>query len=215
MNKVLFLSLSLLLAFSGLQAQQKALTESGDEVLLYDDGTWRYSEPQEVEMAVDNIPLTVNPKRYTTPKNSDFRIKSKRNDFTLSIDKDLWSFQNSTVNTQAEYQLEMRDGDLYGIMINEAIEIPLEKLRDIAVLNARSAAPDMVLLKQEMRTVNGLEVLFVEFEATLQGIAFHYFNYYTTNASGSTQLLTYTSKNLADKYRKEAEKLLNGLELAK
>ena len=96
-------------------------------------------------------------------------------------------------------------------MITEGIEIPLLSLRDIAIENARRAAPDLEIKKEEYRTVNGVKVLCLQMNATIRGIPFSYLNYYYSSKSGSIQLLTYTSANLFNGYRSRMEMLLNGL----
>jgi len=40
-----------------------------------------------------------------------------------------WSFEKSLANEAAEYNLNLREGDLYGLMINKRLSIPLETLK--------------------------------------------------------------------------------------
>ena len=190
-----------------LSAQINAVTETGDAVLLYDDGSWQYLNAEEVE--VTEIPL--NPQKFKKPKDSDFLLKSKKADTGLWLNPKKWSFTKAGANTEAEYEFQLKDEDLFGMMIVEKIEIPLINLKDIALMNARAVAPDIKVVKEEYRDVNGMKVLFMQLNGTLQGIKFSYFGYYYSTENLTVQLVTYTSQNLLEEYRETCEKFVNGL----
>ena len=105
----------------------------------------------------------------------------------------------------------MKDGDLYGLIITEKVEIPIETLKVIALENAKAAAPNMSIVKEEFRNVNGLKVLLLHMNGTIQGIKFSYYGYYYSNSNGTVQLITYTSQNLLDGFKPKIEDLLNGI----
>lgn len=115
------------------------------------------------------------------------------------------------MNPEAEFELVKKDGDLYGMIVTERLEIPLETLKIIAVENARAMAPDLRVVKEEYRMVNGLKVLVLQMNGTMQGIKFAYFGYYYSNENGTVQFVTYTSQSLMKTSQKECETLLNGL----
>ena len=96
------------------------------------------------------------------------------------------------------------------MIISEKFEIPLETLKSIALETARSAAPDLKIVKEEYRIVNGIKVLLLQMNGTMQGIKFSYYGYYFSNTNGTVQFIAYTSQNLLDGYRKECDILLNG-----
>lgn len=188
-------------------AQQVALTDTGLEVILYEDGTWEYKDSEEAEAT--EIP--VNKKKITKHDDASFLLKSNSFDVGFWINPKEWTFKKSTDNPEAEYELQLKSGDLYGMIISEKIEIPLESLKMIAVENGRSVAPDLKIVKEEYRTVNGLKVLLLQMDGTTQGIKFSYYGYYYSNENGTVQFITYTSQNLMNKSIKTCEKLLNGL----
>lgn len=196
-----FLSISLT------QAQQKAITEIGDEVILYDDGTWIY---QNIDQASENE-IPINPEKFEKDEKSTFLLKSNNLNVGFWLNPKLWSFSKALESPDFEYQLQLREGDLYGLVITEQVEIPLKLLKKIALDNAREAAPDVKIIKEEYRTVNDLKVLQLQFSGTMQGLKFSYYGYYFSNENGSVQFITYTSPKLLEKYKPEIEKLLNGL----
>jgi hypothetical protein len=100
---------------------------------------------------------------------------------------------------------------LYGMVIAEKMEIPLETLKKIAIDNGRKSAPDLVIQNEEYRTVNGLRVLHLQMAGTMQGIKFFYYGYYFSNESGTVQFVTYSAQNLLGTFKSDIEELLNGL----
>jgi len=53
------------------------------------------------------------------------------------------------------------------MMIAEKMEIPLESLKEIVLDNAKEAAPDIKIVKEEYRTVNGIRVLMMQMKPHL------------------------------------------------
>ena len=189
------------------QAQQKGVTETGEEVILFEDGTWKYQN--EDDFLKREIPI--NSKIFKKDKESSFLLKSSNFNIGFYLNPKIWSFNKPTDDPDAEYELQLKGGDLYGMVITEKIEIPLESLKSIALENGKAAAPDLKIIKEEYRTVNGLKVLLLQMKGTTQGIKVSFYGYYFSSTNGTVQFITYTSQNLFDSYRPEIEKLLNGL----
>lgn len=205
MRKTIFILFFLFGIFS-LQAQIKAVTETGDEIILYQDGTWEYLN---AELLDKEIPLNEN--NFQKDEESTFLLKSNRLNIGIHLNPKKWAFTKSTDNPDAEYEFSLKDEDLYGAAITEKVEIPLENLRLIALENGKAMAPDLKIVKEEYRMVNNIKVLFLQMNGTLQGINFSFNGYYFSNKKGSVQLVTYTAQNLMEEYQMESEQLLNGL----
>ena len=205
MKKMILLAMALLTLISA-KAQISALTETGDEVVLYDDGTWKYlhdSTAQEHE-------IPINETTFTKSKNSSFLVKSKNVNVGVWIHPKNWQFSKVDDASAQEFNFKRRGEDLYAMLITEKMQIPLQNLRTIAIENGRAAAPDIKVVKEEYRTVNGLQVLMMQLGGTIQGIQFRYFGYYFTSEKGTVQLISYTSENLFNEYKEEMEEILNG-----
>ncbi|MEZ4886945.1 MAG: hypothetical protein R3E32_19605 [Chitinophagales bacterium] len=205
--KNLTLTLLLLSTTVFTYAQQKAITQTGQEVLLYEDGTWAYLEEDSVEV----VEIPMNPTEFETPKKSTFLLKSSKIDLGFGLNPKKWNFKKATNNDEAEYELQLKEGDLYGMIITEKIEIPLDVLKKIALENGRAVSPDLKIVKEEYRMVNGIKVLLLQMNGTLQSIKFSYYGYYYSDEGGTIQFITYTAQNMMDEYRTDAEDLLNGL----
>jgi hypothetical protein len=196
------------ISFQIIRAQQNAVTDTGEEVILFKDGTWMYVDES---LALPEAEIPVNPEKFLRGEKSTFLIKSAKVDIGFWIDPKKWTFKKATDNEDAEFQLQHKDGDVYGMIITEKVEIPLEALRGIALENGRSAAPDLKIVEEEYRNVNGLDVLFLQMDGTAQGIKFSYYGYYFSNESGTVQYITFSSQNILKSYFSECKDLLNGL----
>lgn len=203
--KLTFISIIFLLPIFAL-SQIKAITENGDEVVLYDSGKWKFvNENSKLEEE-----LLLNPIEFNKSDKQTFAVKSNVNNTIININPKEWTFKKSEMNAAAEYDFESKDGSFYGMLITEKIGIPKDQLTKIAFENALKAAPDMELISQEKRIVNGQEVIAMKMRGTISGIDLGYFSYYFSNNSGSTQLITFTGYEIMESEIKKAEDFLNG-----
>jgi hypothetical protein len=207
MNKSNLLVLCGLLLVGNAYAQQKAVTDKGTEVFLYDDGTWKYVNESEVE----KTEIPTNPVKFIKDPKSTFLLKSSKVDMGFYINPKKWTFEKENSESISEYSLRTKNSDLYGMIVTERLEVPLESLKEIAVDNAKNAAPDVAVVKEEYRNVNGLKVLCLQMNGTIKGIKFTYLGYYYSSASGTIQFLTYSTEELVKQNMFELESLLNGL----
>jgi hypothetical protein len=187
--------------------KKKAVTETGEEVILFEDGTWKYEDTP----PIDKMEIALNPKEFKKSPKASFLLKSTRLDMGFWMDSKLWTFKKATNNPSAEYELQNKNHDLYGMIISEKIEVPLENLKELALSNARDISPDIKLIKEEYRMVNGLKVLLMQMNGTVQGIKFTYYGYYYSNENGTIQFITYSSQKLIEENITSCEDLLNGI----
>lgn len=181
-----------------LSAQERATTASGKVVLLYPDGTWKY--------ASDSSAAGRGRSGRATAK-----VDLARGKAALYFDPAKWKITKS--DEPGRTSLTHMDGDGYALIIAERIQLSLDGLRQIALDNAREAAPDIQVVAEQNRRINGLDVLSLQLTGTIQGITFTYLGYYYTGKEGAFQLLTYTVSNLFDEYRADFEDLLDGFVL--
>jgi hypothetical protein len=206
MKRFLFISFLFLVTQLNF-AQINAITDTGEQVVLYNDGTWKYvneenSEPKEIP---------VNKEIFTKDKDASFLVKSNNLNVGIWINPKKWSFTKEGKNEDAEFSFQLKKEDLYAMLIAEKIQIPIETLKEIALENARNVSPDIKIVKEEYRNVNGIKVLMLQLQGTIKGINFTYYGYYYSNANGSMQLIAYTGGGLFENYKKDIELFLNGL----
>lgn len=207
--KMIFL-LVILTLFTTL-GQTRAVTSEGREVILYDNGTWEYASNETTSESDPQIPINTKPFRRL--KENSFELKSTRVNVCVWLNPLKWSFTRGGDDDASEYKFQRKKEDLYAMMISEEVEIPLLTLREIALSNAKSAAPDAKITFEEYRTVNGIKVLCLQMKGTISGMKFIYYGYYYTNESGTVQLITYTTQALFDEYKTDMEDFLNGFSL--
>ncbi|MCU7837218.1 MAG: hypothetical protein KZQ83_18495 [gamma proteobacterium symbiont of Taylorina sp.] len=189
-------------------ASQKAITDTGEEIVIYSDGTWKHLNNIKQKAGV----IQFNKNIFNKPKDSSFLLKSTTNKSAFWINTNKWSFNKEKNDTKStEYKFRLKGKDLYGMAITEEIEIPIQSLTDIALSNAHKVAPDIKILKKEYRTVNGKKVIYMEMGGTMKGMKVTYLGYYYSDTYGTTQFLVYTATNLTDKYKPEINRFLNGL----
>lgn len=205
--KKTILTVLILLTVQFLNAQINAITETGDEVILYDDGTWKYLN----DSIIDNVVIPINEKEFLKDKKSTFLVKSKKLNIGIWINPKSWSFTKGTENDAFEFQFQKKEDDLYAMLISEKVQIPIETLKGIAIENAKDAAPDIKVINEEYRSVNGVQVLMMQMSGTIRGMRFIYYGYYYSNSNGTIQLITYTGENLFPNYLNNIEEFLNGL----
>jgi hypothetical protein len=182
-----------------------ATTDDGKKVILKQDGTWAYAKPHPVKMSG---------KAFEKPATSTKVLKSKKGFYEIWYDPSKWT-PNHPNNPEAEFEFRHSSGDAYGMSIAERLAMPMATLRQVAINNAKNAAPDLKVVQQGERIVNGTKVTWMKMNGTIEGIKFTYYGYYWTGSSGSLQLVMYTGQNLFNEYKKDFDAFLNGLVITK
>jgi hypothetical protein len=210
MNK-LFLILCLLTISNTVTSQIKALTDTGREVILLYNGTWKYSDDNSRTNAASTDSLTTNKTKFIKTSQATFLVKSTNFNVGVFMNPTKWTFAVHKDNEKnPEYRFNLKSGEGYAMMVTEKTQINLESMRQIALLNAQKASVDVKETSAEYRIVNNNKILCLKFQGTIQGIKFVYFGYYYSNSNGTVQLLSYSSQQYFDSYQKELENFLNG-----
>lgn len=182
-----------------------AVTQTGEQVVLYQDGTWTYVNKDSL-----TTDIHTNPKSFNKDNKASFLLKSKRVPVGCWIDTKKWQFESPAEGDVVEYELDHNNGVLYAMMLTEKLDIPLTSLGNIAIENARDAAPDLQVLEKEYRTVNGTKILMLRMIGTIQDIRFTYLGYYYTGQGSAVQFLVYGTDDSLKENLTEVETLLNG-----
>lgn len=191
--------------------QITAVTNNGDEVVLYSDGTWKYVNSNQQEQGK----IDTNKTEFSKPINSTFIVKSNKLNCGIYIDPKKWGFVKSGSDEDSEFSFNLKGKDGYGLLIAEKTEIPVETLRDVAIENAKDAEPDITITNQEYRKVNNNTVILLQMNGTLKGMKITYLGYYFSSPEGSIQLITYAATNLFKEHKSDLEEFLNGFVIIK
>lgn len=175
----------------------RAITEDGKQVILRADGTWSYAK--------------LSQRDHTKPQ---LAYIGKRGTFALDLVPGKWRRMQVDLNSDAEVAYRHVDGDVYGQVVAERIEIPILALKTIVVRNMRQAAEDARLAQEEKRTVNGKEVLCITVDATVDGIPLTYHCYLLSGKEGTFQVMTWTGRNIFEEVKPTMEEFLNGFRVS-
>ncbi len=206
MGKIIWVVFVLSFSSTVIIAQKKAVTENGDEVLLYPDGTWKYASNPDSE---DSI--ATNPTLFKKSSNATFLLKSRNNEMGFWLDPKKWNFKKSEASSDAEFEIDLKGQSVQATIITENSAIPIESYPYIALVNGKSASPDLQIVSKEYRMVNNVKVLCMKMEGSQAGIKFCYSGYYFSTENATVQFITFTYKNLLIKYSKDIDEILNGL----
>ena len=187
------------------QSPTTATTDDGRKVLLFPDGKWKFAAASTAGAAG---------RANTRSPAATERVELLRGAMAIFVDPAKWKKQPPT-DDLTKTTFHHSSGEAYGMIVAERLAIPLLKLKEIAISNARAAAPDAKVVFEETRHVNDIHVLVMQMEGTIQGIAFTYYGYYYSGSQGSLQVLTYTGTNLFAEYKGSFEEFLNGLTASK
>jgi len=188
-----------------LAANIEATTTDGKKVILYPNGTWKYK---------DTGSKTISTSGTTKPSKATKVLKSEKGFYELWIDPAKWRVMEKR-SPIVEFQLLHSSNDAYALTIAERLSVSLPALKEIALANARKAAPDAKIIAERQLVVNGAKVLNMRIDGTIKGIRFTYYGYYWVGKAGTLQFLTYTGQNLFDEFKADLADLLNGLIITK
>ncbi len=137
-------------------------------------------------------------------------IKTAIGDFVIWVDETQWTCKPE--KTDALRFLHAH-GDAGARVITTRPGIPTDRLKDVALANARKIDPNAKIVFEEKRLVNGREVLALQIAATAKGIPFRYFGYYHGGTSGAIQMVAYTVESAFSDSLETFTDFLNGLEI--
>ena len=174
----------------------------GRQVTLKPDGTWVFVTPPAE-------PSAAAPK-YTKSAAATKKVDAPYGQFAVWIDPNRW---NELKREPGKILFQHTNGQAWALIFAEALGVPTGVLKEAALENARSADPNMHVVFEERRIVNGREVLCMKMEGNLKGLPFRYYGYYYGGASGSIQVVTYTLQSAFDQNEPDFTELLSGLEI--
>ena len=151
-------------------AQQRALTEDGKEVVLFDNGTWKFVNESDAKVLET---IVTNNNVFEKPKTASFLIKSKKVDVGVYFDPKKWKLATQNISPHVEYFFAERNSNdgYFGFMITEKVQIAtLKNLKDLIIENVNRNVDYFRLKESEYRTVNGMKVLYIRYAANKKGM---------------------------------------------
>lgn len=199
--------------------QTLAITEHGDSIYVYDNGTWSFELLEEMpntesDLAFLSSELSIDTlsKEYKYTSKAKKQAKNARGQFTIKYDENTWKrVPPATLNGEAEFAFQSKTTDIWCVVISEITPIAADKLFRIAIKNMEeSTGSTPEILKTEQRTVNGQQLIRGVLRANFSGIDLIFDTYYFSNDLGSVQFTTWTSATIWKSNESDILDFLNG-----
>jgi len=199
--------------------QVKAITEDGDTIYVFDNGTWSF-DPTDVPSNVDEelsffqeeMSLDTSSITFVKPPKSKGKVVDKRELFEIHYDDSTWKrIPPGTINDDAQFAFQGKNADIWCIVISEETSFDKDKLFILAqqmMKDNLGSTPEII--NAEIRNVNGTDILRGTVRVKGSGIVFVFDTYYYTCEQGSVQFTTWSGENVWQKREKEFIDLLNG-----
>jgi|GEM_PF-1279476 len=200
--------------------QMIAVTEEGDTIYVYSDGTWSFEldkpfEPDDIFGGALDIELqidTILEKQFFSKK-ADKEISTSIGQFDFKYENSIWKrVPPVEYNEDAEFAFEHRERDIWGILITEETEIGKENIFKIAIQSLEeNLKTEVQIINCQSINVNGSDLLRGTFAMQISGIDFVFDNYYFSDERGTTQFSVWSSSNMWKKYESTVKDFMSGL----
>lgn len=199
-------------------SQIRAVTEYGDSIYVYNNGTWSFEllEFGEVSPQMSNMNIRIDfdtlSTPFTVPEGSTKEVVSNSGQFLIRYNSELWNrIPPAQLNQDAEFAFKSKVSDIYCVVISEVTEIPPESLFRIAKTTMEETMGSKTsIANAEVRTVNGAEVTRGVLKLNYSGIDLTFDTYYYSDERGSVQFVTWSSGPIWETNYDMIHNLLNG-----
>ena len=213
----LLIPLLLLVAGSSF-AQLRAVTERGDTIYVYDNGTWSFYADGAASnlgegLFSEQLDIARNDVVRTGRLKDGERLTSRFGFYELAYDPEVWRrVPPGTLNAEAEHALVGDNNGMFMIAIAEEGEIGTENLVKVARQHMRAVAEQPIeLLELDYRTVNGVPVAYASHRVRISGMDIVWMAIYHSGPAGSLQVATWTTENLYAKKKDRMQTLLDNV----
>ena len=135
--------------------------DNKDDLILKSSGEWKGKEA----------------KIYRMPSSATKGIKGQSVPYMIWFDDSKWK-EADQLNLNAEKSLKSENDDVLAIITTEKKQYALEQLDDIVIKNAKASGFDKAsIVGEEKRIVNGNEVLFIHWKASIKGQELDFLSY--------------------------------------
>jgi len=135
-----YLTLILTVLVQSLYSQTWAVTESGDTIYVYDNGTWSFEllevmpeQANELSFLSEELKLDTIATEFKVSSNSKKQIGDIGDMFLIKYDERIWKrVPPATLNEDANFAFQSKTSDIWCVVIAEETPIQHDKLFLIA-----------------------------------------------------------------------------------
>jgi hypothetical protein len=110
-------------------------------------------------------------------------------------------------------QFANNNGFVHGRVITESAVITLDDLEKVALDNARSVDPSAKIVSRSFRIVNGVRMMVLRFDATVDKAPLAFYGHYYSDRSGTLQIIGWATHSLFESARPIIEGFVSGFQL--
>ena len=160
--------------------------------------------------------------QYWRPQSSNGSVAGKKVAYQLWFDKNKWrvlDHEDSTYkimeeiakkqNIHLSHVLNHISNEITAMIQDNRVPNFLEKIYNYNSKKIRYAGGHII--NTDIRMVNGNDVLYIKYGATLDSVKWIYLNYFLSNKTGNTRVVAGTTEYLFAEHESEMLKLLNGM----
>lgn len=176
-----------------------AVTDAGEKVVLLGNGTWHFLKDPSSSIT-----------KFEKSLSAKAKVGDKKGYFTFFYDTKIWQ-KETKLGGASIFSFTNNDANAWLKIIEESIPLSYEEVRNQFLESLKSKSIDAKIISEEKRTVNGVEINYLVFDAETSGIWFRYYNYIYSGEG-------YYIRNTAFTYQKEQNEdviisLLNGFQI--
>lgn len=139
-------------------------------------------------------------------------LKALNSDAILWLDPAKWKHSGTE---GIRMTLQATDGAGFGFVVSEPVGgIPTDAMEEAILVNARRMDPDASLVRKELRQVNGRQILYLEYKATVNKIPLYLWNYAFGGEKSNLQVICTTVQSSAAGRAADCIEMLNGLQVS-
>jgi hypothetical protein len=156
-----------------------------------------------------DAPPLIGPEVSPQPKTASF-LKGHDN---IRYDGANWKSEDT--RDRSTVQFAHSSGGAWIKVISEPLLVPIDKMADVALANARSVDPKASEIRRGFRLVNGLRVAFLEYAATIENYPIIFYAHFYSDDAGTLQIIGWSSKTTIESYRSKIESFVSGFYLGR
>jgi len=172
--------------------------------------------PRIAILAVLDVPVALAQSTlpsYTRAASATKRIKTAYGDFAVWFDEKKWTLTKETV-TEKEGRLEFTKGPTLIQVITDSVKGPTDLIPEAVLRHYKEAGGDARIVSKEQRSVNGKQVLSVQFLVTTSPSVQRAYCYFHGGTSGTFGLIALTPENVFDHEAGDIADFLNSIEIS-
>tara|TARA_B110000977_G_C11072169_1_gene489897 strand:+ start:284 stop:1828 length:1545 start_codon:yes stop_codon:yes gene_type:complete len=154
----------------------------------------------------DKLPLTEKPSA------SDRIVKLNEDLFTISFNEQEWEVQSENFSEAGDLSL-IGQGDTFIQIISEGSELTYDYMEEFIFEYIKDVDTNSQIIGKGFREVNGINMLWLQVQAEVDGLKIIYYYHVFTGTQGSIQIMGWTTENLMDRRAELIDNFVSGFKV--